>query len=163
MRIGELSARAAVNIQTIRFCEREKLLREPLRTSAGYRICAEADLERVKFIKQSQQLGFTLKEVKELMEIHESAKSFTDIARFRSKGWEKAFKIAKERLDIIDQKIQFLKVLRKPLAAVFDPSNRQKELICPASLLECPAPEHASRHSAHARKRAECPASRPRK
>ena len=156
MRIGELSARAGVNIQTIRFYEREKLIREPVRTPSGYRIFAEVDLERVKFIKQSQQLGFTLKEVKELMEIHESAKSFTDSAGFRSKGWEKAFKIAKERLDLIDQKIQFLKVLRKPLATIFTHRNPQKEMICPASLLECPTPEQT-------RRRARRPASRPSK
>jgi MerR family mercuric resistance operon transcriptional regulator len=147
MHIGELSAKAGVNVQTIRFYEREKLLREPVRTPSGYRIFAEADLERVRFIKQSQQLGFTLKEVKELMEIHESAKSFTDSARFRSKEWKKAFKIAKERLDLINQKIQFLKVLKKPLAAIFDQPDPQKEMICPASLLECPASEQTRKRA----------------
>jgi MerR family mercuric resistance operon transcriptional regulator len=147
MRIGKLSARAGVNIQTIRFYEREKLLREPVRTPSGYRIFAEADLDRVKFIKQSQQLGFTLKEVKELLEIHESAKSFTNSARFRSKEWDKAFKIAKERLDLIDQKIQFLKVLRKPLAAVFDQRAPERGMICPASLLESPASEQSQKRS----------------
>ena len=147
MRIGELSARAGVNIQTIRFYEREKLLREPLRTASGYRIFAEADLERVKFIKQSQQLGFSLKEVKELIEIHESAKSLTSGASFRSKNWGKAFKIAEERLNLIDQKIQFLKVLRKPLATIFDLRDPAKEMICPASLLECPASEQAPRRA----------------
>jgi MerR family mercuric resistance operon transcriptional regulator len=126
MRIGELSAKAGVNVQTIRFYEREKLLRKPVRTPSGYRIFAEADLERVRFIKQSQQLGFTLKEVKELMEIHESAKSITASGRFRSKEWEKAFNIARERLDLIDQKIQFLKVLKKPLAAVLDQTDPQE-------------------------------------
>jgi len=154
MRIGELSVKAGVNIQTIRFYEREKLLRKPVRTPSGYRIFAEADLARVKFIKQSQQLGFTLKEVKELMEIHECEQSFTDSARLRSKGWEEAFKIAKERLDLIDQKIQFLKVLRKPLATIFNSRYPQKEMICPASLLQCPASEQT-------RKRARQPASRP--
>ena len=145
MRIGELSARAGVNVQTIRFYEREKVLREPVRTLSGYRVFAEVDLERVKFIKQSQQLGFTLKEVKELMQIHESAKSFTDSARFRSKEWEKAFNIARERLNLIDQKIQFLKVLRKPLATVFNPRNRREEMVCPASLLECPASQQTQK------------------
>lgn len=148
MRIGELSAKAGVNIQTIRFYEREKLLREPLRTPSGYRIFAEADLERVKFIKQSQQLGFSLKEVKELMEIHESAKSFTSGAPIKSKNWEKAFKIAKERLNLIDQKIEFLKVLRKPLATIFDLRDPAKDMICPASLLECPISEQAPRRAA---------------
>jgi DNA-binding transcriptional MerR regulator len=55
-------------------------------------------LEQVRFIKDSQQLGFTLKEIKELLEIHESAKSFAGGKRSKSKEWEKAFRIAKERL-----------------------------------------------------------------
>lgn len=146
MRIGELSAKAGVNIQTIRFYEREKLLREPLRTASGYRIFTEADLERVKFIKQSQQLGFTLKEVKDLMEIHESAKSFKSGARFRSKDWERAFKIAEERLNLINQKIQFLKILRKPLASIFNQRDPLEEMICPASLLQCPGSGKAPHH-----------------
>ena len=76
MRIGELSAKAGVNVQTVRFYEREKLLRRTVRTASGYRTFTEADLERVRFIKDSQQLGFSLKEIKELLEIHEAAKSF---------------------------------------------------------------------------------------
>ncbi len=48
MRIGELSARAGVNVQTIRFYEREKLLRKPVRTASGYRTFEEGDLERVR-------------------------------------------------------------------------------------------------------------------
>jgi len=147
MRIGELSAKAGVNVQTIRFYEREKLLREPVRTSSGYRMFTEVDLERVKFIKQSQQLGFTLKEVKELMEIHESAQSFADRERFRSKEWEKAFKIARERLDLINQKIQFLKVLKKPLAAVLDQPDPEKQMVCPASLLEIPDSEQTPKRT----------------
>jgi DNA-binding transcriptional MerR regulator len=153
MRIGELSAKAGVNVQTIRFYERENLLRKPVRTPSGYRIFAGADLTRVKFIKQAQQLGFTLKEVKELMEIHESAKSFTDNGRFRSKEWEKAFKIARERLNLINQKIQFLKILKKPLAAVLDQPDTEKEMICPASLLERPASNQTPKR-ARARTRA---------
>ena len=120
MRIGELSARAGVNVQTIRFYEREKLLWKPVRTASGYRTFEEADLERVRFIKDSQQLGFSLKEIKELLEIHESAKSFSGRPQTKSKEWEKAFRIARERLQLINQKIEFLKVLKKPLAAVLE-------------------------------------------
>src|SRR5450755_1335189 len=61
MRIGELSRKVGVNLQTIRFYERKGLLREPQRTSDGYRDCTTADLEQVRFIRECQQLGFTLK------------------------------------------------------------------------------------------------------
>ena len=138
MRIGELSSKAGVNVQTIRFYEREKLLRKPVRTAAGYRTFEEADLERVRFIKDSQQLGFSLKEIKELLEIHESAKSFAGSPQTKSKEWEKAFRIARERLELINQKIEFLKVLKKPLAAVLEQPGAEKAMVCPASLMERP-------------------------
>jgi DNA-binding transcriptional MerR regulator len=70
MRIGELAARAEVNIQTLRFYEREGLLRLPERTAAGYRSYAESDLERVRFIRVCQGLGFTLREIYQLLELH---------------------------------------------------------------------------------------------
>ena len=73
MRIGELSRTARVSIQTLRFYEREKLLREPPRTPGGYRSYEEQDLARVRFIRDAQELGFTLKEIRELVKIHETA------------------------------------------------------------------------------------------
>ena len=146
MRIGELSARAGVNVQTVRFYEREKLLRKPVRTASGYRTFEDADLERVRFIKDSQQLGFSLKEIKELLEIHESAKSFSGGPQTKSKEWEKAFRIARERLEMINQKIEFLKVLKKPLAAVLEQPGAEKAMVCPASLMAHPAAEQTAKH-----------------
>ena len=138
MRIGELSAKAGVNVQTIRFYEREKLLRKPMRTASGYRTFEAADLERVRFIKDSQQLGFSLKEIKELLEIHESAKSFAGTRKTNSKEWEKAFRIARERLALINQKIEFLKMLKKPLATVLEQPGAEQAMVCPASLMARP-------------------------
>jgi DNA-binding transcriptional MerR regulator len=150
MRIGEISARAGVNVQTIRFYEREKLLRKPLRTVSGYRTFEEGDLERVRFIKDSQQLGFSLKEIKELLEIHESAKSFAGgtqtKSKSKSKEWEKAFRIARERLELINQKIAFLKVLKRPLAAVLEQPGAEKAMVCPASLMARPAAGQTGEH-----------------
>jgi DNA-binding transcriptional MerR regulator len=147
MRIGELSAKAGVNVQTIRFYEREKLLQKPARTASGYRTFEEADLERVRFIKDSQQLGFSLKEIKELLEIHESAKSFAGGRQRKSKEWEKAFRIAKERLQLINQKIDFLKVLKRPLAAVLEQPGAEKAMVCPASLIVRSGGEPAGKHA----------------
>jgi DNA-binding transcriptional MerR regulator len=146
MRIGELSSRAGVNVQTIRFYERERLLRKPVRTASGYRTFEAGDLERVRFIKDSQQLGFTLKEIKELMEIHESAKSFSGRPQTKSKEWEKAFRIARERLELINQKIEFLKVLRKPLAVVLEQPGAEKSMVCPASLMTRPTAAKTEKH-----------------
>lgn len=70
MRISELARRASVNIQTVRFYERRGLLREPARTASGYRSYEQADLESVVFIRWCQRLGFTLNEVRQLLELH---------------------------------------------------------------------------------------------
>lgn len=58
MRIGELAKRAGVSVQAIRFYERRRLMRTPRRTSAGYRIYNEQDLESVTLIKKMQPIWF---------------------------------------------------------------------------------------------------------
>lgn len=122
MRIGELAAKAGVNIQTIRFYERRKLLREPSRTSSGYRAYAEADLQRVKFIKRCQHLGFTLKEVKGLIETHDPKQSFRDLGTRRKKNLQ----ITRDRLQLIDEEIQLLKRMRQSLVVVLQQSESSR-------------------------------------
>ena len=65
--IGQLAGEAGVNVETIRFYERKGLIPEPPRSASGYRQYTEQDVARIKFIKRAQVLGFTLKEVSELL------------------------------------------------------------------------------------------------
>lgn len=65
-----LARRARVNGETIRFYENRGLLPLPTRTASGYRQYDESDAERLAFIKRSQELGFTLDEVKDLLSLH---------------------------------------------------------------------------------------------
>jgi DNA-binding transcriptional MerR regulator len=67
LRIGELANKGNVHLETIRYYEREGLLRPPQRTSSGHRAYAPGDLLQLHFIKHSQALGFTLTEIKELL------------------------------------------------------------------------------------------------
>ncbi|MDZ4843254.1 MAG: helix-turn-helix domain-containing protein [Hyphomicrobium aestuarii] len=67
--IGELSVRTAVNIETIRYYEREGLLPKPLRGSNGRRVYAEADVERLQFLRRCRELGFSLADVSNLMSL----------------------------------------------------------------------------------------------
>lgn len=67
MQIGELARRAHVNIQTVRFYERQKLLPQPARKPSGYRIYGEAELRRLLFIRQAKDLGFSLEEIREIL------------------------------------------------------------------------------------------------
>lgn len=65
--IGRAAAAAQVNVQTVRYYERRGLLAAPQRTAAGYRQYAEDAVERLRFIKRAQELGFSLKEIHELL------------------------------------------------------------------------------------------------
>jgi MerR family mercuric resistance operon transcriptional regulator len=65
--IGQVARRAGVGVETVRFYEREGLLEEPPRRSSGYRQYSEQVVTRLRFIKRAQQLGFSLKEISELL------------------------------------------------------------------------------------------------
>ena len=67
--IGKLAEMAGVGVETVRFYQRKELLREP-KTSVGFRTYSEEDAQRIVFIKKAQELGFTLSEVKELLELN---------------------------------------------------------------------------------------------
>ena len=63
MMISELAAAAGVRISTIRFYERRGILPSPHRTSGGYRAYEHAVVDRVRYLKRGQELGFTLEEL----------------------------------------------------------------------------------------------------
>src|SRR5436190_20781381 len=67
LKIGELAERAEVNLQTIRYYEREGLLPEPPRRDSGYRMFPDSAVRRVRFIKRAQEIGFSLAEIRELL------------------------------------------------------------------------------------------------
>jgi DNA-binding transcriptional MerR regulator len=69
LKIGQLAQRAAVNLQTIRYYEREGLLPEPPRLSSGYRLYTDSMVRRVRFIKRAQEIGFSLAEIRELLSL----------------------------------------------------------------------------------------------
>jgi DNA-binding transcriptional MerR regulator len=70
MRIGELARRAGVHVQTVRYYERLKLLPAPERSASGYRSYEPTDLERVEFIRKTQEFGFSLEEIRQLARAH---------------------------------------------------------------------------------------------
>ena len=67
--IGRLAQLAGVNLETIRYYERQGLLSAPPRTAAGYRLFPREAARRLRFIKRAQQLGFSLSEIRELLEL----------------------------------------------------------------------------------------------
>ncbi len=79
MGIGALAKRASVGIDTVRYYERAGLLAPRARLPSGYRRYSELELARLRFIRRAQALGFTLKEVRELL----SLSGQRDVARIK--------------------------------------------------------------------------------
>ncbi len=63
LRIGQVAERSGVSIDTVRYYERRRLLPNAPRTSNGYRVFSSETVEKVLFIKQAQELGFSLDEI----------------------------------------------------------------------------------------------------
>lgn len=72
LQIGEVAERTSVTQRTLRFYEEKGLLKPPTRMEGGFRLYSEVDIQRVEQIKRLQQLlGFTLAEIKEMVEAEE--------------------------------------------------------------------------------------------
>jgi len=68
--IGKVAEQAGIGIETIRFYERKELIGPPPRSASGYRQYPDTIVQRLRFIRRAKELGFSLKEIKELLELH---------------------------------------------------------------------------------------------
>ena len=87
--IGELARAGGVGVETIRYYERRGLIPEPPRNDSGYRQYGDDDIDRIRFIKRAQGLGFTLNEVERLLELR-ARPAGHDTAELRSLLQKKA-------------------------------------------------------------------------
>ncbi len=82
LKISQVAEGGGVNLQTIRYYEREGLLAAPPRLASGYRVFSPDAVRRVRFIKRAQELGFSLAEIRELLSIRISTqKECADVQR----------------------------------------------------------------------------------
>jgi DNA-binding transcriptional MerR regulator len=133
MRIGELAVRAEVNIQTLRFYEREGLLQPPARTPSGYRSYAVRDLERVRFIRLCQGLGFTLREIQHLLILHQSLTEISGTVKMKPSAVREIVIMANERLEMIDEKLTALNSMRAELTSLVSALTGDSPGTCPVS------------------------------
>jgi DNA-binding transcriptional MerR regulator len=133
MKIGELASHAEVNVQTIRFYEREGLLRKPDRAPNGYRTYTTDDAERVKFIRVCQGLGFALREVRQLIKLHGVASgSVRPVPSAQAR--QNIVSIAHERLSSIEEKIEELSRMKMLLQSVIGSLSSTDSPRCPAAV-----------------------------
>jgi len=118
--IGRLSASSGVNIETIRYYERIKLLMPPPRTQSGRRLYGEDDLRALAFIRRSRELGFSLEEIRALMRL---ATNGASCRRVRD--------IAVPRLEDIRAKLRDLKKMERALDAAVSACSGKDVPECP--------------------------------
>ncbi len=108
MTIGRLAKQAGVNIDTIRYYERNGLIPEAVRRASGYREYELSDVERLRFILRAKHLGFTLAEIAELL----SLSADRDVRGVKRR--------AEQRLEQVEHKIKELQRVRRGLKTLID-------------------------------------------
>ena len=102
---SELARKSGVNIETLRYYEKRKLIDPPPRSESGYRLYTPADASRIRFIKNAQKLGFTLNEIRDLLKLRIKKNSNCD----------SVLKKAQIKREEIKLKIQDLQSMKRAL------------------------------------------------
>ena len=117
--IGGLAKAVGVGVETVRYYQRRGLLTEPARPPGEIRRYGDEDVKRLRFIRSAQGAGFTLTEIKELLDLDAS----DDRARARE--------LARARVAAIDQKIAELREARDALADLATACAKKRGGPCP--------------------------------
>ena len=98
LKTGELAREAGVNVETLRFYERKGLLPTPPRRVSGYRDYPPESVGRIRFIKRSQELGFSLREIQGLLDLR--VKPGTTCGQVRQRAEQKVLEIEEKITDL---------------------------------------------------------------
>jgi len=120
--IGHIARQSGLSVETIRFYEQKGLIEEPERKKSGYRQYDGQAVARLTFIQQAKELGFSLKEIGELLSIKSDTNTDCNAVK----------QLAQEKLGDIESKIKMLQRMRKSLKKLID--------VCPgkAPINDCP-------------------------
>ena len=119
MRIGQLSKSVDVGVETIRYYQRIGLLELPEKPYGGMRSYNDRDLQRLRFIRRAQQLGFSLEDIRELLEL-----SSSDCGRVE--------RLAAQKLNLVKAKLRQLRKIEWILAKTVEQcAGRKGTQPCP--------------------------------
>lgn len=124
LRIGELAAQGGVSIDTIRYYERRKLLPHAGRSSGGFRLYTPEAVERLRFIRQAQEIGFSLDEIGRLLASGGAAEC------------RRVSDLLRAKLGELDERIQAMRRFRHTLADHLEACER--ELRTHGKSAQCP-------------------------
>ena len=110
LRIGQVAKKSRVGVETVRFYESEGLIELPERSVSGYRQFSESVIKQIQFIQHAKKLGFTLKDIRELIKLKSTGNSRCNIIKATASS-----KIAdiQEKIDALEQ----MKMALQPLVA----------------------------------------------
>ncbi|MGH8066637.1 MAG: MerR family transcriptional regulator [Candidatus Entotheonellia bacterium] len=106
--IGEVAGQAEVHIETLRYYERRGLVAKPPRSTSNYRRYPEDAVRRVRFIKRAQELGFSLRDIKELLSLRAAPEA----------GCQEVRAHAEAKITDIDDKIGVLTAMKHALSTL---------------------------------------------
>ncbi len=129
LRSGEVARLAGVNVETLRFYEREGLLPEPPRRASGYRAFPPETVDLIRFIKRAQELGFSLREVQELLDARHAPRGNSAPVR----------RLMAAKVAEIEGKIRDLQAMKQVLDGMLDHCDGRR------SLASCPLIKSLSR------------------
>ena len=124
--IGKLAEACQVNVETVRFYERKGILKQPKKQGA-FRYYPDEYIARIRFIKRSQELGFTLSETKELLDL--KIKNHSKCSDVLSHTEEKITEVTK--------KIEDLKKMKKSLESLANCCEDASIPLSDCPILEC--------------------------
>lgn len=105
MTIGQVAKHADVGVETIRFYERKGLIVQPPRLNSSFRYYSTTDVVRVRFIQKGKELGFSLKEIAELLALEEDPKATCGDVKQR----------AEEKITTIEERVRDLQKMKRSL------------------------------------------------
>ena len=118
--IARLAAAAGIHVETVRYYQRLRLVPEPPRPLGGIRRYTEGDVDRLRFIRRAQTMGFTLAEVASLLNLQ------------KRRSCHATRELAAIKLRLIDARIQELRGLRRELAGLIaDCDANTQDTKCP--------------------------------
>lgn len=121
--IGKVAERAQVTADSIRFYEREGLIRPAGKSESGYRLYTEEAIRRIAFIKQAQECGFSLADIRELLELRSTDSACCD----------DIYRVSVAKKLQLEHKIKALNAMSQALTRLIDMCSHDRK-----SLDECP-------------------------
>lgn len=124
--ISSLARLSGVGVETVRFYERRGLIKQPS-VKEGFRKYSEEDARRIRFIKRAQDLGFTLKEIKALLELNADPRATCSDVKNQTEA----------KMKEVEEKIRDLKKMKRSLKNLSEACGESKKAMAHCEILSC--------------------------